>query len=318
MTTKPPETATADPVALARQRVAELNAQELKFAKQSAKTFTDVSDLRSKRGRAVLGGAAPGEINREIRELEDSIETSAEAAAAARVLRLAALDALRNVEADELDRQAAQLDVDATANEAAVREALEVVVKLADCPYVPQPPRAPDRAIGPGQQGVGAVVVVNAPRPLFQRLRLRAEGLRLEAAQHRLKEPHKAGSVEAESLDKLVDVVFSEAMRIGPSVDAVAAWYEQAVEKVRRRRQQLELAEAPIARLHLEWRAGVVDQGASWIASQSAAPAAATEETARTTQPHAPKNVVFSSSTGEQAVDLDAEYARAAATEQTA
>jgi hypothetical protein len=46
--------------------------------------------------------------------------------------------------------------------------------------------------------------------------------------------------------------------------------------------------------------------------------AAANEPTARATEPQALKNVIFSSSAGQQDVDLDAEYARAAATEQSA
>jgi hypothetical protein len=331
-TEKPP---TPDPVELARADVQRLNQQELELSRLYHRKARELAEARARRGDDVLAandpGAAARESSRQISEKVEELAALGDAAAAARRQRLAAIPAVFKAEAGALERQGAQLDIDAAANEAAVRDALKAVETIADCPYAPRAPQMPDRAVGPGQQGVGSIPMFIRPTPLFQRLRLRAEGLRLEAAQRRLQEPHAAGSVEAESLEQLVDVVFADAMRVGPSVDQISGWYEQAVEKVRRRRQQLELDDVPINVVHLQWVRGQIDIAASFVSSSTQstpgvqtidtdadfAAAAATETQPQASKPHAPKNVIYGgSATGKQEVDLDDEYARAAATEQ--
>jgi hypothetical protein len=307
--TKPTETAPADPVALARAEVQRLNDSERELAKLYRVKAAELLAARSKRGDDVLAandpGAAARDSSRQITVMVEELAALADAAAAARRQRMVAIPRVFAVEADDLDRQAAQHISDAAANEAAVREALKAVETIADCPYVPQPPRAPDRAVGAGQQGVGSIAIFNRPVPLFQRMRMRAEGLRLEAAQRRLNESHKAGSVDADGLEQLVELVFSDPMRVGPSVDEISSWHENAVAKVRKRRQQLELEDVPANVLHLEWvNASIVSS--SFVSSPT--------PIAPTAQAHGPKNVLFESSKGEQTVDLDAEYARAAAT----
>jgi len=120
-------------------------------------------------------------------------------------------------------------------------------------------------------------------------------------------------------------------MRVGPPIADIARWFEQTVDKVRKRRQQLELEDAPINVGHLQWVRGQIDVAASFVSSSTQstpgvqtidtdadfAAAAATETQPQASKPHAPKNVIYGgSATGKQEVDLDDEYARAAATEQ--
>ncbi len=317
MTSKTEKPPTPDPVELARQRVAELNSQEVKFAKQSLTAFADLSDLRSKRGRAVLEGAVPSEINREIRELEDSIETSAEAAAAARALRLVALDALRNAEADELDRQKTQLERDAAANKAAADEKRRELEAIAGCGYVSEDELAYARR---GQLGgaPGNVAVMTVKIPIFKQLLNEAALRHQRAVQVRLQEPHRAGSIDADSLEQLVGLVFADPTRIGPTIEAITAWFDGAVANELRRRQRIDHGadfvpvHAAINKLRLTWKNGAIEVSSSAVSSAS--------PSTPDVQAHAPGNVLFESSTGAtvQAIDTDAEFARAAATEQSA
>ncbi len=77
--------------------------------------------------------------------------------------------------------------------------------------------------------------------------------------------------IEADTVDELIAAVHSDAMRIGPTVDAIASWAEQASEKERRRRARVASTEDAFVpakasmRLHLEWRNGTIDQEQSRI-----------------------------------------------------
>jgi len=141
--------------------------------------------------------------------------------------------------------------------------------------------------------GVGAIVVVDARGPRYQRMRVQAQSLRVEAGQRRVKQAHAAGSIDATSLAELLALAFSDPMRIGPSVDEIVAWHSDAVAKERARRQRLELEDAPITQLHLEWRVGVIEKSASFASSAT-------------------------STTNALSIDSEAEFAAAAATEQSA
>lgn len=293
--TKPAETA-PNPAELARAEVDRLNHQERELSRLYRVKDAELSAARAKRGDDVLAAHDPAsaarDSSRQVAVMIEELAALADAAAAARRQRMIGIPAVFKAEADELERQSIQLDTDAAANESAVRDALKAVEKLADCPYVPQPARAPDRAVGAGQQGVGSIPVFVRPMPLFQRLRGRAEGLRLEAAQHRIKVAHQAGSIEAATLDKLIELVFVDALRIGPSVDEISSWHESAAAKVRKRRQQLELEDVPLNVVHLQWVRGQIDAAASFVSSSAQGAA------------------------GVQAIDTEREHAAAVATQQ--
>ena len=204
------------------------------------------------------------------------------------------------VEADELERQAAQRDVDAVANKASVDEALAEVRQRAGCNYVPASELAFARR-GQLGGGSGSLSVMPVVIPIFQQLQNEAAELRRRAVQARQQEPHRAGSVEAATIDELVEIVFSDPMRVGPSVDGISAWAEQAIGKERQRRQRIQRqggdafvpVGAPITKLHLEWRNGTIDVSGSRVSSAN------------------------QGTTAVQEVDLDTEYARAAATAQS-
>jgi phage gp29-like protein len=73
-------------------------------------------------------------------------------------------------------------------------------------------------------------------------------------------------------VDELFKTVHNDAMRVGPTVDAIVSWAERATELERRRRERLvstadgfAAAGAPM-RLHLEWRNGAIDTSTSRIA----------------------------------------------------
>jgi hypothetical protein len=304
MTTRPTETAQPNPAELARAHVAELNNEELAFARmfrEKARELEAVQDAQADQLRAATDKAAAAHDSAQrVSVLANELEQFAKASKRSRELRLAAMPAVFKAEAGELDRQAAQLDTDAAANKAAVDEKRRELEAIADCPYVPQPARPPDRAVGAGQSGVGSIAVFNVPSPLFKRLQSRAEALRLEAAQRRVKEPHKAGSIDADNLEHLIEAVFSDPMRVGPSVDNIAQRFPGTAS----------------GRLHLEWVNGLIVK-TSFVSSQSSAPAAAIEATTRAPETRAPQNVIFSS-TAEQAIDTEAEFARAAATQEPA
>ncbi len=297
-TEKPP---TPGPVELARADVQRLNDSERELAKLYRVKADELSAARAKRGDDVLAANDPASAAREssqqVAVLIEELAALADAAAAARRQRLAAIPRVFAVEANELERQAAQLDADAAANKASVGEALKEVQRRADCDFVPASELAFARR-GQLGGGGGSPVVIQVRVPIFTRLQSEASALRLEAEQRRVREPHRAGAVEAESLDQLIDVVFSDPMRVGPSVDAMSSWSDDAVARERKRRQRIDHGAdfVPVAaalnKLHLEWRNGAIDVSASAVSSTSAPSV--------------------------QTIDTDTDYQRAVATEQSA
>jgi hypothetical protein len=301
--TKPIETAQPDPVELARADVVRLNRKELELAKRYQSKALELSETRARRGDQVLAAHDPGsaarESSRRITEQVEELGALADAAVAARRQRVAAIPRVFAVEADELERQAAQRDADAAANKASVDEALKEVQRRANCDYVPASELAFARR-GQLGGGAGSLAVMTVAVPIFQQRQNEAIELRQRAVQARLKEPHRAGSVEAENLEQLVDIVFADPMRVGPSVDTISGWFEQSVAKANQRRARIASGDdfvaldAAINQLHLEWRAGQIDVGSSWVASRGLA---------------AP---------GVQVIDTEADFAAAGATSQSA
>ena len=106
---------------------------------------------------------------------------------------------------------------------------------------------------------------------MFKRRRDDAQTLRKQAVEHRLQRPGQAGMLEADTIEELLAAVYSDPLRVGPPVDAIVAWSEQAIATERRRRSRLTstaegfiAADAPM-RLHLEWRGGMIDQAGSGV-----------------------------------------------------
>jgi hypothetical protein len=210
--------------------------------------------------------------------LED-LASFAEASQRARERRLAAIPAVFHADAAQLEHDAERLETKAAKVEARSKPLLEELRTIEDWAYVPAPPVIPERMIGE-QQG-GASVIVDARGPRHERLRLEAQGKRSEAAQIRMRQPHRAGAVEADNLEDLLAAIFAACpcsicrgragMRIQPAIADVVTWSEKVIEKERRRRARTAStedafvsADAPM-RLLLEWRAGVIDQTQSHI-----------------------------------------------------
>jgi hypothetical protein len=300
--TQRPATA-ADPVELARADVDRLNQQERELSKLYRVKAAELSAARAKRGDDVLAAHDPAsaarDSSRQVAVMVEELAALADAAAAARRQRMSAIPAVFNAEADEGEREAAQRDADAAANRATVDEALKEVRKRADCDYVPASELAFARR-GELGGGAGNLSVMTVRVPIFARLQNEANALRLEAAQRRVKEPQRAGSVEAASLEQLIELVHADAMRIGPSISAIARWFDDAVTNERRRRQRIDHGDdfvpvdAAITHLQLTWKNGAIDVSASDVSSPSPSEA------------------------GVHVVDLDAEYARAVASEHSA
>lgn len=80
---------------------------------------------------------------------------------------------------------------------------------------------------------------------------------------------NQAGSLNAENLEELLTAVYADALRIGPTVDAIYAWAEQGIEKERRRARTTGGENLVPVRLHLTWQNAVIDQAQSWIAAES-------------------------------------------------
>ena len=274
--------AAGDPVEAARAEVVRLNDQELKFALLYREGSAALAGMRAKRGRQVLDANDPSgaaaEINQRIRAVEDEQAAMAEAAAEARRARLPAIAAFIAAEADAKERQAEQLDADGAKLEAEsnrLRKALEQHDDWGYCAAQGKVDGQYHPAIPHGDGGGFRVVDARGPR--HARLRGEAQGLRTQAAQGRFRQPHQAGGLEADTVEQLLAAVFVDAMRVGPTVDAIIGWAEQATEKERRRRARFDSssdayapADAPM-RFYLEFRNGTVDQAQSRIITPAAA-----------------------------------------------
>jgi hypothetical protein len=262
-----------DPVAVARAEVERLNSSELGIAILYRARAADQVGVRAARGDQVLDASDPAGAARvagqRVSAMLEELESLADASRRARERRLVAIPLVYAAEADAADRKAAQLDVDAANLEAEsgrLRKALEA---HDDWSYVAASPNIPERGFG-GQQLGGAPIVGDARGPRHERLRVEARALRTQAAQGRFHQPQRAGGLEADTVEDLFAAVHSDAMRIGPPVDAIVSWSEQAIEKERARRARITSgdgfvpAEAPM-RLRLEWRSGTIDLAQSRI-----------------------------------------------------
>lgn len=262
-----------DAGAVARAEVARLNASELGIAILYRAKAAELAGVRAERGDQVLDAADPAGAARELGRrgsamLED-LQALADASLRARERRLASLPAVYQAEAGDKERHADQLELEAGKLEAESNRLRAALEQHDDWKYVAAVPAISDGGIG-GQRGGGMLSVVDARGPRHERLRRDAQSLRREAAQGRFRQPHKAGMVEADVAEDLVQAVLSDPMRIGPEIDAIVAWSEGAVAKERARRARITSGDgfvpvdAPI-RLRLEWRQGTIDPAQSGV-----------------------------------------------------
>ncbi len=262
-----------DPVAAARAEVERLNAAELKFAMLFREGSEALASIRAKRGRQVLDADDPsgaaGAINQRIRAAEDELAAMVEAAGEARRARLPAIEAFIEVEAAAKDREAQQLEALASKLEAESDRLRKVLESHDDWGYCAAQALVDGHYVPAVAHGGGEFRVFDARGPRYARLRSDAQNLRTQAAQDRFRKAHQAGSVEADDLAGLLTVVYADPMRIGPPIDAITQWVERATETERRRRSRIAggdgFLSAADVRLHLEWRAGAVDDAQSRI-----------------------------------------------------
>jgi len=118
----------------------------------------------------------------------------------------------------------------------------------------------------------------HAQQPRFALLRLAADTKLKRAVEVRLRDPHRTGNIEAESLEALIAEVYSDPRRFGPLVSEIVHW--QAVGKERARRDRIAGGTEDVdvnapTRLHLQWNRGVIDVAGSHVLTRL--PAAAGE-----------------------------------------
>ena len=180
----------------ARAEVTRLNAAEQRFAGLFRAKIEQLAGVRSRRGKQVLDAGDPTavatEVSRQIRQLEDEGAAIAEAAGEARRARLVAISSVFQVEAQQLERDAADAERQAVEQETKSKQLRKALEDHDHCAYAPRLPQMPDRSTGGG-----SLTVVQVPTPLFTRLRMRAQALRAQAVQTRMKQPHAAGGIEA-------------------------------------------------------------------------------------------------------------------------
>jgi hypothetical protein len=255
-----------------RSAVERLNAQELKFALLHGERAAVLAEVRAGRGRAVLAANDPSAVvltvNSKIRGLEDELAGLNEAASEARRLRLQAIPAVFEADAVEAELAAAKLETEAAELQAESQRLRMALESFDGCAYAPTAPPMRDLS-GPRLEGGGAAVYyVRAPQ--FELRRMSAAGLLAEAVQHRQKRAHRAGALTAGDLTSLLAAVFSDPLRIGPSVDEIYTWSVRGIEKQHRTLARSGGGEslAP-TRLHLVWNQAVIDVAQSWIAAES-------------------------------------------------
>jgi hypothetical protein len=270
-----------DPVEAARVRVELLNDQELRFATLYREGFAVLAGIRAKRGRQVLDSNDPSgaaaEINQRIRAAEEELAAMGEAAVEARRARLPAIAAFIAAEADAKERQAEQLDADAAKLEAESDRLREALERHDDWGYCVAQGKIEGQYLPAIPHGDGGFRVIDGRGPRHARLRAEAKVLRAQAEQGRYRQPHKAGGLEADTVEQLLAAVFVDAMRIGLTADSIIGWAEQATEKERRRRARFDStadafvpAAAPM-RFYLEFRQGTIDQAQSRILAPAGA-----------------------------------------------
>jgi hypothetical protein len=264
-----------DPVAAARAEVVRLNDQELRLAMSYRAKSAELADVRLARGDQVRGAADPAgaaqESARRVIAIREELEALADGSRSARERRLAAIPAVFEAEASAKERQAELLEVEGAKLEAESKRLREALERHDDWGYVAAPAKIDGRYFQTIPDGGGAFRQVDVRGPGFMRRLSAARASRQEAAEHRLKKPHQAGSVEADTVEDLLAAVHTDATRVGPPIDAIIAWSEKAIEDERRRRAHTASTEygfvpvdAPM-RLLLEWRAGVIDQTQSHV-----------------------------------------------------
>jgi hypothetical protein len=258
---KTPSTATPAEIANdPRLAVEKFNGAELRFARLYREQAGVLAEVRAKRGRAVLEADEPravaGQVNTQIRTLEDELGALSEAASEARRLRLQAIPKIFAADAAEAEREATELDRQAATLAFESARLRKVLSDHDGCSYSPTSPPTRDLS-GPRVEGGGApIYYVQVPK--FERLRLAANGKREEAVRHRQRKPLASGSVNAGDIETLLAAIFSDALRIGPPVDAIYAWAAGAIEQQRRRRTASGEDLVPVA-LHLVWNHGVIE-----------------------------------------------------------
>jgi hypothetical protein len=217
-----------------------------------------------------MPAAAARESGRRVSALIEEHASLADASARARERRLAAIPLVYLAEADAADREADRLEVEATNLEAESTRLRRALEKHDDWGYVAAAGKIDGTYVAAVSRGGPEFRIVDARGPRYQRLRQEAQTLRTQAAQGRFRQPSLAGALDADTLEELFAAVYNDAMRIGPSVEAIIAWTEAAIERERRRVARITGVDGfqPInapTRWHLEWRGGVIDQPQSMI-----------------------------------------------------
>ena len=269
-----------DPVAAARAEVERLNDAELRLSMAYRLKADSLGVLKAARGDAVLDAQdadkAAHESARQVSTLEQELEALADGAHRARERRLVAIPAVFAAECDQQEQRASAMQGEADKLEAESDRLRAALEQHDDWGFCPAQGKIDGRYVSAVMRST-EYRVVDARGPRFMRLRGEAQALKSQAAQGRFRVAHDAGSLEAGSLEELVETLFSVAMRIGPSVDSIISWIEQVRDKEQRRRSRTHStqdgfvpSDTPM-RLHLTWQHGVIDQVQSWVV-QPAAP----------------------------------------------
>jgi hypothetical protein len=270
---------TADAVAAARHHVEELNAAELNFALLSRSKAAEAATERAQRGDRILAATDPGGAaqvsGRRVAELAEEQAAMVDASKRARERRIAAIPSVYKAEADLLESEALSLEAQASELKTKSDELRKALEEFDGCSYAPVRPVP--------TMGNGGLTVVMVRQPRYMTLRQQAEAKRAAAAQLRVKEPHDAGMVEADTVDDLLSGVYSDPLRIGPPADAMITWAEQAADKERRRRARFQTTAANYVPVdspmtwQLEWRNGTLDAARSSVLLSEPEPQGETE-----------------------------------------
>jgi hypothetical protein len=267
-----------DPVETSRVEVERLNSQELSIAGLYRQKSDELASVRADRGDKVLAAEDPAGVAREsghrVSALLEEREALADASKRARERRVAAIPAVFEAEARAKERQAGELEAEAAKLEAESKRLRAALERHDEWAYFAAQGSVDGHYFQAVPQGGTEFRVIDARGPVFKRRLDAAQALRAAAAQYRLKTPGQAGMIEADTVDELIAAVHSDAMRIGPTIDAIASWSEQAIGKERRRRERslstedaFTAVDAPM-RLRLEWRNGAIDPTASGVVFQ--------------------------------------------------
>jgi hypothetical protein len=267
-------TPTEDALLHARDEVARLNDAELRQGMLVRMKAAELAAVRRERGDAVLDADDPAgvarEVGKRVAELREEQASFADAARRARERRIAAIPLVYAAESDAKEAEAAAMEVEASRLEEESKVLRAALEAHDDWGYLPAEGKVDGEyvaavAYGGGPGGREGYRVVDARGPKFMRLRGEAQALRSQAAQGRFKVAHRAGAVGADSVEDLISVVHSDAMRIGPSAADIIAFVDS-------RTAGAVNATDPL-RVHLVWVNGVIDTAQSHVSRlQVAAP----------------------------------------------